>query len=237
MRNQNAVILFARTAEVARSGGGDPFEALPWEDLDSVFHACAADLLQLTASIPETDVLLYRHAQFPLEKLPVPAGNTVRHFEMPQGGFDDCVQQAIDGAFLEYYHRVTVVLENNPLLDRGVFRLAADQLGVEDDCAVITPTPDGGLVLLALKTNHPSLFAARGGARNGPPSGPLARLCELDVMLFPMEPSFALGSTAGISLLRERIATLDPGQPDYPRRTGAAFRSLEKKYKWKRSPG
>ena len=231
----NAIILFARTHEITRSGGNEPFAALPWDDLDSVFHACVGDLLHAAASVPETDVLLYRSAQFPAEKLIVPAGNGVRQFEMGQGDFGECAQQAIESAFLEYYHRVVVIVENNPLLRGEDFLQAADQLGVEDDCAVITPADDGGIVLAALKTNYPSLFFGKGGSAVGPPSGVLARLCELDVMVFPTRPSFMLDSTANIDRLREEVAGRDPGSPDFPKRTSAAFRALERKYKWRKT--
>ncbi len=235
MKNQNAIILFARTPEITRSGGSEPFAALPWDDLDSVFHACVGDLLHTAASVPETDVLLYRNAQFPAERLIVPAGNGIRQFDMVQGDFGECVQQAVEGAFLEYYHRVVVVVENNPLLDRDVFRLATDQLGVEDDCAVITPADDERIVLISLKANYPSLFFGKGGSHVGRPSGVLARLCELNVMVFPTQPSFMLDTPANIDRLREEVAGRDPGSPDFPKRTSAVFRTLEKKYKWRKT--
>jgi hypothetical protein len=236
VKNPNAVILFARAPEVVRSGGTDPFAALPWEDLDAVSHACAADLLQVVTSLPETDVLLYRNPAFPPEKLPAPAGDGTRRFEMTPGEFEDSVRQAVDGAFIEGYHRVIIVLENNPLLGRDIFHKAADQLGVEDDCAVFTPAGDGDLVLLALKANHPSLFqpAALPGQGRHSGGGVLAGLCGLEVQLFPTRLSFSLGTTANIERLREEIAGLDPSGPDFPRRTSTVFRTIEKKYKWKR---
>jgi len=236
MKNQNAIILFARTPEIVRSGGGDPFAALPWDDLDSIFHACVGDLLLAAASVPDSDVLLYRSPHFPSEKLMVPAGNGIRMFDMAHPEFGESVQQAVDGAFLEFYHRVLVVLENNPLLGRNDFRSAADQLGVEDDCAVITPADGNRIVLAALKTNYPSLFAARGASGTGRQAGVLNRLCEMEAMVFPTRPSFALDTTANIERLRVELSARDPGTPDYPRRTGAIFKTLEKKYKWRRTP-
>ncbi len=234
MKNQNAILLFARTPEISRSADGGPFAALPWEDLDSVFHACVGDLLQVATAIPDTDVLLYRSRRFPSEKLILTAGNGTRRIEMPSEEFGECAQQAVEGAFLEYYHRVTVVVENNPLLGRGLFTRAADQLGIEDDCAVLTPSDDDRPVLLSLKSSYPSLFFGKGVSVLGRPAGVLARLCELDVMVFPTRPSFTIDSTGNIDRLRTAVASMDPAAPDFPKRTSAAFRALEKKYRWKR---
>ncbi len=234
MKNQNAILLFARSPEITRSAGGGPFAALPWEDLDAVFHSCVGDLLQVAATVPDTDILLYRSARFPAEKLLLTAGNGTRQFDMPSEDFGECVQQAIESAFIEYYHRVIVVVENNPLLGRGLLRRATDQLGVEDDCAVITPSDDERLVLVALKANYPSLFFGKGVSVLARPSGVLARLCELDVMVFPTQPSFMIDSTNNIDRLRGAVASMDPGTPDYPKRTSAVFRTLEKKYRWRR---
>jgi hypothetical protein len=234
-KNPNAVIVFARTHEVSRSGGEDPFAALPWEDLDSVLHACAADLLHAAASVPDTDVLLCVHPQFPREKLVVPPGNGVRRLEMPRGDFAEYVQQAVEGAFLEYYHRVVVLLENNPLLGGAHIRAAADQLGVEDDCAVITPADGGGVVLAALKVNYPLLFSGKGEGGDARPAGLLGRLCGLDLTVFPTPPSFLLDTTAGFARLRDEVSLRDPAEAGYPRRTGAVFRALERKYRWKRA--
>ncbi len=234
MKSQNAILLFARTPEIARSAGGGPFAALPWEDLDSVFHACVGDVLQVAAAVPDTDIILYRSARFPEEKLLQGAGNGIRQVAMPSEELGECVQQAVESAFLEYYHRVTVVVENNPLVGRALFGRVADQLGVEDDCAVVTPADDDRPVLVALKASYPSLFFGKGGSVLGKPSGWLARLCELDVMVFPTRPLFMIDSTDNISRLRESVATMDPAAADFPKKTGAAFRTLEKKYRWKR---
>ncbi len=235
MKHPNAIILFARTPELTRSAGSEPFAALPWDDLDSIFHACAGDLVQAAAAVGETDVLVYRGATFPVERLMVSGGNGIRQFEMGPVPFDECVQQAVENAFLEYYHRVTVVVENNPLIGRDAFRTANEQLGVEDDCAVITPAEDDRVVLVALKANYPSLFVGKGGSSDGRSSGLLSRLCELDALVFPTQPSFTLGTTANIERLRGELSLRDPGSTDFPKRTSAVFRSLEKKYRWKKA--
>lgn len=236
-KNQNAILMFARTHEVTRSGGGDPFASLPWEDLDTVLHACAGDLLHTAASIPGVDVLLCVHPRFPSEKLVLPAGNGVRKIEMPEGNFGESVQQAVESAFLEYYHRVVVILENNPLLGSGLMRIASEQLGVEDDCAVITPAAGGGVVLVALKTNYPNLFSGKGERREGLHSGVLGRMCAMEMMVFPTPPSFLLDTTADFERLRDEMTRRDSSEPGFPKRTGSVFRSLEKKYRWKRAPG
>jgi hypothetical protein len=234
MRNPNAVIIFARTPDVARSGGGDPFAALPWEDLDSVFHGCAGDIVESALAVPETDVLVYRESRFPAAKLTAPFGDAVRPLDLPDGPIGDAVQQAVEGAFLDNYHRVVVVLDNNPLVGDGVMRAASDQLGVEDDCAVLVPVDPGAAVLVALKAACRGLFSGGKGTPGGPWGGVVSRLCEEELMLFPLRPSFLLDTTANIERLRTDMAGLDPEGAGFPKRTGAAFRALEKKYRWKK---
>jgi hypothetical protein len=237
MKNPNALIVFARTPEVARSGGGDPFAALPWEDLDAVFHGCATDVVESALALPETDVIVYRDARFPRTRLTATFGDVVEPVDLPEGPIGDAAQQAMESAFLEFYHRVVVVLDNNPLVGEAAMRAATDQLGVEDDCAVVVPADAGGAVLVALKAGCRRLFPGRAGAAGGPWGGVLARLCEEEMMLFPMRPSFLLDTTANLERLRGALASLDPEDAGFPKRTEAAFRALEKKYRWKKGKG
>jgi hypothetical protein len=237
MKNPNAVIVFARTPEVTRSGGGDPFAALPWEDLDSVFHGCAGDIIESALALPETDVIVYRDSRFPPAKLTAPFGDTVEPIDLGEGPIGDAAQQAMESAFLEFYHRVVVVLDNNPLVGEAVMRAATDQLGVEDDCAVVVPADGGAVVLVALKAGCRRLFTEAAAPAGGPWGGVLARLCEEELILFPMRPSFLLDTTANIDRLRSSLASLDTGSPGFPKRTEAAFRALEKKYRWKKGKG
>jgi hypothetical protein len=234
LKNPNALLIFARVPEVARSGGGDPFASLPWEDLDSVFHGCAGDLIQSAISVPDTDVLVYRDTRFPHEKLLAWSGEGITQMDLPDGPIGDAVQQAADGAFIDDYHRVTVILENNPLLGAGLLANASGQLGVEDECAVVVPSDSGGPLLVALKAGCRSLFSGEDPAAGGRWSGVVERLCLEEMMLFPMRSSFLLNTTAGIERLRGEIAGLDPEHPGFPKRTDLAFRALEKKYRWKR---
>jgi hypothetical protein len=234
MRGQNAVILFARTPDIPRSAADEPFAALPWDDLDAIFHAALADIADRAVEIPDADVLVYRDERYlPGSKFSRP-GETVRILDMPPGEFTAVAGQAVEHAFHEYYHRVAVVLNNNPLIGAGVISRAFDLLGTDDDAAVVTTATDGRAALLALKSNHPSLFRGN-GPRDGEGGGMLARLCELDVHLFPTDPVFLVESPAAIDLLRRRISAMDPSDPDYPAQTSGVFRSLEKKYRLKKA--
>jgi len=234
MKNQNAVILFARTPEIPRTAADEPFAALPWEDLDAIFHAALADIADHAAEIPDADVIVYRDERYlPASKFSRP-GDAVRILDLPAGEFNAVAGQAVEHAFHEYYHRVAVVLDNNPLIGAGVISRAFDLLGTEDDAAVVASAPDGRVAMLALKSNHPSLFRGN-GSRDAGSGGMLARLCELDVHLFPTDPVFLVESPATIDLLRRRISAMDPSDPDYPGLTGSVFRALEKKYRLKKA--
>ncbi len=234
MKNQNAVLLFARTPEIPRSAADEPFAALPWDDLDAIFHAALGDIVNRAVEVPDADVLVYRDERYlPGSRFSRPR-DSVRIIDMPNGDFSAVAGQAVEHAFLEYYHRVVVVLDNNPLIGAAMISRAIDLLGTDDDAVVVAPAPGGRAGLLALKANHPSLFRGDGHRGVGT-GGVLARLCELDVHLFPTEPVFLVESPETIDLLRRRISGMDPSDPDYPGLTSAVFRSLEKKYRLKKA--
>jgi hypothetical protein len=230
MKRQNAVLLFARTPEIRRSVAGEPFAALPWEDLDSIFHACVADVATSAAAIPDADVILYRDETYlPASKMPAQRENLIV-MDMPAGEFGAAVGQAVEHAFLEYYHRVAVVLENNPLIGAPMLSRSLGLLGTEDDSVVMTPAGEGRVGMLALKSNHPSIF------RQGHPGpdGIFRKLCELDVQIHPTAPVFSIDSAAAIDRLRGEVDSMDPSAQDYPALTSAVFRRLEKKYRMKK---
>lgn len=233
MSSPAAVIFFARTPEVPRSAADEPFAALPWEDLDAIFHAALGDLVNRAVEVPDADVFVYRDERYlPAAKFSRPGG-TVTLVDMPPGGFEQAVAQAVEHAFHEHYHRVVVVLENNPLLGRSVIRRAIDLLGTDDDSVVITPAPGGRAGMLAVKANHPSVFASGVLNKTGP-GGMLAKLCELDAHLYPTEPVFLVDSPAAIDLLRRTISAMDTSDPGFPSLTSGVFSSLEKKYHLKK---
>jgi hypothetical protein len=232
-KNQDAVLLFARTPQIARSAADEPFAALPWEDLDAIFHACLGDIVNRATGVPDVDVLVYRDERYlPAAKFSRPP-EMVRVLDMPAGDFAPAVGQAVEHAFHEYYHRVVVVLENNPLLTAAAISRALDMLGTEDDAVVVLPAHTGGACLLALKANHPSLFP-KALSPGGGPEGILGKLCQLDAQLYPTEPLFLVDSPAMIDELRRRISALDPAGPDFPALTSGVFRQLEKKYRLKK---
>jgi len=231
MKNQNAVIFFARTPEIKRSADGEPFSALPWEDLDAIFHACLGDLVAGAAGIPDVDVIVYRDERFlPAGKF-IPPGDNVAIMDLPAGDIEAAAGQAVEHAFLEFYHRLAVVLDNNPVLGPARIARALDLLGTEDDAVVVTPAADGRVAMMALKANHPSVFRPDGRGAGGI----LGRLCDLDVHLFPTEPVFLVDTPAAIDRLRHDLALADPSGPGFPKLTLGVFRTLEKKYKLKRA--
>jgi len=237
MKNPNAVIVFARTPEITRSVADEPFAALPWDDLDAIFHACLRDIVDRAAGIPAVDVIVYRNERYlPAAKMS-PPGENIRMLDMPDGEYDRVVGQAGENAFLEYYHRVVVVLENNPLVGTGLIRRAFDLLGTEDDAVVVTPAADGRAAMLALKANHPSVFRP-GAFPSAKGEGIMSRLCALDVHIYPTTPTapiFAVDSPGTIDRLRRYVAGMDPSDPSFPKQTSGVFRSLEKKYRLKKA--
>ena len=232
MKNQNAIILFARTPAIKRSAADEPFAALPWDDLDAIFHACLGDIISRAAEIPDADVLLYRKESYlPVTKLSQPRDN-LRIFDMQEGPFAQVVGQAVENAFLENYHRVVVILENNPAFGTAQISRAIDLLGTDDESVVVTPSGDGHAAMLALRSNHPSIF--RPGDPVLKPDGILSQLCDLEVYVHPTAPVFLVDTPGRIDLLRRTLAAMDPAEPGFPKQTSGIFRSLEKKYRLKK---
>lgn len=237
MNHPNVVLVFARTPEINRSTPEGPFAALPWEDLDSVFHACTADLLGQATAVGGADVVLHRTAEGFPDGMAGEFGDAVRMVDTPRGDLGTAVHQAVEGAFLESYHRVVVILENNPLLSSGILRKAIGQLGTEDESVVVCPSDDDRVTMLALRSAHPSLFAGRSYQAISRPGGLMSRLCEVEAQMFLMRPLYMLDTPGGLERLRTDVSRMDGDGPDFPKRTAAVFRSLEKKYRMKKVPG
>jgi len=231
MKNPHAILVFARTPEISRVSRDEPFAALPWEDVDAIFHACTGDILQQALDVPDADVLLYRTAgEFP-DGILLQFGDRPGVFDLPRGDFGTAVQQAVDGAFLEEYHRVLAVIEIHPLMTTAFFRRAIDQLGTDDDCVVVCPTDDDRVAMVSLKAASPALFTGNARKAIHRPSALMERLCALDALMFLMPPLSMLDTPSRLDRLRSDLDRFEPDDPEFPKRTAAVFRSLEKKYR------
>jgi hypothetical protein len=72
--------------------------------------------------------------------------------------FGTCLFKAIDGLLAQGHSAAVVLNSDSPTLPAAYLISAAVALSVDEDCAVIGPSADGGYYLLGLKTSHKLLF-------------------------------------------------------------------------------
>jgi hypothetical protein len=140
MTQTNALIIFAITNQIDRSDQSDPFASLPWDDLDALYTAFLSDTLRVAIQLYDVDVLVYRNTKEISDDFFLSYKYRVKLFGMNEDPLAEQVQQAVENAFQLGYQRVTVLLENNPLITNKILRLTFAQLGFEDDCIVFGPT-------------------------------------------------------------------------------------------------
>ena len=208
-----------------------PYAALPWEDLDSLFTAILGDIIEHSCQAGDIDVLLYLNpAEFSDEFLK-PFHNHVRCFEMADGSVFSQVPAAIEQAFALRYSRVVVLLENHPLIGPALLAKIFAQLGCEDDCIVVGPTPDGFVYLLGVKQNHSALFDLEAPELLSKPGRLLHNVCGAGALIFPAPSRYLLDSGAHLANARLEIEAMHETEAGFPSRTFAMFKSIDKKYK------
>jgi hypothetical protein len=234
-RNPYALILFCRTPAISREKIDSDYAALPWADLQTLFAAFVGDLLMSVSHLESTDVLVYRDPAEWSDEDFHPFRHMVKLFELTGDRFTDQVARAIDQAFRAGYGRVVVTLENDPRLTAGFLGSLFDQLGFEDDCAVLAPTREGRPALVGFKSNHSRVFDSMEGDPLARPDLLLRRLCALEIELFLTRAGSSLENGAGLEGLGRALGFLAESSPAFPARSSKAFATLGKKYARKRS--
>ncbi|MBA4312700.1 MAG: hypothetical protein C0417_08725 [Chlorobiaceae bacterium] len=233
MTQSNALIIFAVTNQIDRGDQSDPFAALPWDDLDALYTAFLSDTLRVAIQLFDVDVLVYRNTKEISDDFFLSYKYRVKLFDMNEDPLAEQVQQAVENAFQLGYQRVTVLLENNPLITNKILRLAFAQLGYEDDCIVFGPTNEDRCYLIGMKSDHSSIF-------NIVESDPLKNshtlfkaIMKNDLMVFPIVTLNALDSGSGLLQLK-KILEEGTMNGDTPSKTLAVYKMLEKKYRFRK---
>jgi glycosyltransferase A (GT-A) superfamily protein (DUF2064 family) len=230
-QQRNALLVFAREPSIKRGSLNEPFVALTWEDLNQLFTALLADIVESAFHLGNTDVLFYRNLSTIPDELLRPYRKRLQSFHVYEANPAVQIQHAIEHAFAQQYQRVIVVLENHPVLRPAFLSRMFEQLDYEDDCVVVGPAEEGKCVFLGMKANHSALFDATGSDPVARPSALMQRLCAVNTMLFLARPGYVLDSDVNLFRLKQELDAGARGGEGFPRRTYQVFKSFERKYK------
>ena len=228
-------MLFSRTPQINRGNRDEPYAALPWEDLDSLFTAMLGDLLESVSQGDFADVLLYRDASELSDDFLGKLREKIDIRNVSEGSFSEQVQQAIETVFSQGYDRVVAILDNHPLITSEMIRKVFDQLGYEDDCVVVGPTMEGKYFLLGMKSSHSEVFDITEGNPMTNSNLLLERLCRTNAILFPITMSYALDSGFNLARLKKELDALGSNNVSFPHRTHEIFKTFDKKYRTRKS--
>jgi hypothetical protein len=233
-RKQNAILLFARMPELDRSIPDEPYAALPWEELDALSVALFSDLIEQALAVPGADVIFCCRESDNTHNLTAAFPERLRSIVFPDGPLSATVSAMIEHAFDLQYQRAILILDATPLRSPEELQKMFARLNGEDDCIVMTASPDGFCSVLGLRSTHRSMFHPVSPNLFEKADGLLAFLCEQSAVLCPTPPEAVLNSGLMIARLRDTIVQTREDAPGYPKRTATIFRQLDKKYRMRR---
>jgi len=234
MPQHNAVILFSHTPNIDFSNSNGTFPVLPWEDIDALYTAMIGDFVKNACQVQSVDVLLYRNPNELSDDFFLPYQQRLQLFDLTDLPLSEQIQQAVENAFSSGYQNVIVVLDNHTMITRAILRRVLSQLGYEDDCLVVGPTFDEKCYLVGMKMNHGRIFDTSEGELLYKPMILLKHICNIDSMLFLLNPINSLDTPANLMDLMKHIDALDKANVEFPTKTYAVFKMFEKKYKLKK---
>lgn len=234
MENSSAVILFTERASFAAGHDGQGLTGLQQSDSEALSRSMFEDVVERLLQLRDTDVLVYHDGMDFSEEFAARFLNRVRCREVEGNTLAEKVRSASGNAATDRYERFIVLTENQPVLGTHFFRHVLDQLTYEDNCTVIGPTFDKTWYLLGMKSDHDSVLGSLPGDSFLESACLFERLCCSDTVLFPLHPRYSLNSAGNLELLRNEVKSLQDNDSDFPRRTFATLRMLEKKHKFAR---
>ncbi len=227
-----AIMIFAKQPELQRTGGDEPYAALPWDDLDRLSNALMGDLIEQACQVGGADVVLVYHSSArPSDEFLREFGDIVRYIELPETAKP--LNHTVLGEFItsQPYQRLILVFENYPLLSPQLFLKTFSHLGSEEEKIVIGQTFDGECFFLGLRSPFHAFFHEGGQELFNKPFGMLSHVCSQNVIVCPVQPILPLTSGYQLATLRELIAGMDESDPIYPKHSATVFKFFDKKYK------
>jgi hypothetical protein len=189
------------------------------------------DVVERVLELGDTDVIVYHDGVEFSEDFAARFLKRVRCREVQGNTPAEKVRSASENAVADHYERFIVLTENQPVLSRHFFRHVLDQLTYEDNCAVIGPTFNKTWYLLGMKSDHSSLLGSLPGDSFLESASLVQWLCCSDAVLFPTHPRYSLNSAGYLERLSNEVKSLQDNGSDFPRRTFATLKMLEKNHK------
>ena len=237
-RNGNrhfAIMIFAKQPELQRSGGDEPYAALPWEDLDRLSAALVSDLIEQACQVSIADVfLIYHPAVRPSDEFLRNFEDRVRYIELSDSTVPLNYSFLAEFTSAQPYQRLILVFENYPLLSSQLFMKTFSHLGSEEEKIVLGQTLDGDCFYLGLRSPYQGFFEEGGQDLLGKSRGMLSHVCSQNAIVCPVQPVTPLTSGYHLASLRDLIAEMDEDDPVYPRHSSTVFRFFDKKYKYRK---
>ena len=230
-----AILIYSRPPEIERSGGDEPYAALPWDDLDRLSWAIVRDQVEQACQVSIADVILVYHTVRPSEEFIQSYGDRVQYIEL--GGQTAPLFYSFLAEFLatQPYQRVIMVLDNYPLISSQLFLKSFSQLGSEDEKVVLGQTLDGRCFYLGLRTPFQTFFQEAGNQLLDKPFEMLSHICKQNAIVCPVQPIVPLTSGYNLALLWQMIMNMSDDDPVYPKHSAAVFKFFDKKYKFRKS--
>ncbi len=232
----NLIVIAAGTTTIRYDRPDEPYAALPWEDRDALSHAILGDLAEQAVGLPHADVVLVHPDDQRFDDVVELQRERIRAVSVPRDQGEAAVVQALDDPTFRAYQKILLVLEQTPLLDSRLFARIIAQLGAEDESIVVGLTRDGAAAVLGFRAVHLPAVLELDSQTIGRSDRLLEALCGVNAVVMPLPVVDGLRTGAQMELLRDTLGTLDRTQSAFPRRTEAVFRTLDKKYKPRKSP-
>jgi len=233
--NRKALVLFPKSPELLRRTPEEPYAGLPWTDLDSLYSAMFDDVIETASSLDAVDLFILKNGQELSPDFQTRIAGKVEIIELPKNGIGEEEYYAFETLFSKKYDQIVLLLEPHPLLTKYDLRTIFELLQYDDDCIVVGQHADGNFYMLGLKSNHSEIFSI-----DGDPDLTkrqyrfMQRLCKEEIMVFPLLPKYSLDSGTNLLRLKLELEELAGGN-GFSRRTRTMFKTLDKKYKIRRS--
>ena len=231
--HDSALVLFARTPKtLGRNGSDGPLAAIAWDDLEILYTALLGDVVRNACLSEGADVFVYRNPNEYSDDFFLPFRQRVELCVLEDVPVAEQIQGAIDHVFRSSYHRLVILLENNPLTTSACLNRIFGQLRYEDDCLVVKPSAEGKCTMIGMKANHSELFDVADGDPLEQPHRLIERCCTLgNNMLFLLPTTYMLDSVSGIAQLKREIEAMDRARAEFPSKTYEVMKILDKKYR------